>query len=278
MQTGVLRFLSVANAAVLLLCTACARAQTPPPPPPAAVPAPAGLTWDSEQKEFNPTDTTTNYLFSFAFTNNSPAPITITGIKPSCGCTTVQTPALPWVIPPGSNGTLAAAIDLRNKWGTLMKAITVDSSAGTKHLIARLNLPQPPTPAQAPIQISERVRNQMLAQTDRQIVFRGECAKCHAEPAKDKLGGELYAAACAICHDTPNRATMVPDLANLNKPTNEAYWQLWIRFGKVGSLMPAFGRQNNGPLTDEQIDSLAKWLAGGGIQATKAAAVAAPGK
>ena len=53
---------------------------------------------------------------------------------------------------------------------------------------------------------------------------------------------------------------MVPDLAKLNHPTNEEHWRKWIRSGRVGSMMPAFAKAEGGPLTDEQVDSLVKFL------------------
>lgn len=224
-----------------------------------------GLTWDSEMKEFPVKAGATNLEFSFSFTNHSPVPVVITTIKPSCGCTGVRTPPLPWKIEPGGNGVLAATIDLRGKYGTLMKSISVETkNFGPKHLITKIILPDAPANGAGPI--SDRMRNQLLTMADRQVVFRGDCARCHVEPGKDKYGAELYSASCAICHDTPLRATMVPDLRALNKPTDEGYWNIWIRFGKVASLMPGFGKEQNGPLTDKQVESLVKWLADGGLK------------
>lgn len=225
------------------------------------------LTFDSTLKDFHAKEGETNLVFSYEFTNNTAKPAVILAIRPSCGCTTMRTPPLPWTIPAGSNGTLAASIDLRGKWGVLTKSITVDiAGEGSTHLISRLHIPvaaapDPAVAAAAVGPLDERVRNQLLAQADRQVVFRGDCAKCHSEPAKDKHGAELYAAACANCHDSPNRATMVPDLRALNKATPELFWQLWIRFGREQSLMPAFDRNHGGPLNEEQIVSLSRWLA-----------------
>jgi mono/diheme cytochrome c family protein len=148
-------------------------------------------------------------------------------------------------------------MDVRGKYGTLLKSLTVESSAGTKHLLMKVNLP-----GQDPIvaQMNERLRNQQLAMVDRQIVFRGDCARCHAEPAQGRMGQELYAAVCAVCHETPHRASMVPDLLSLNKPTDAHYWRTWIMFGREGSLMPAFLKERGGPLTAEQIESLVQFL------------------
>jgi mono/diheme cytochrome c family protein len=53
---------------------------------------------------------------------------------------------------------------------------------------------------------------------------------------------------------------MVPDLKNQGKVTDREHWVRWITFGRHGSLMPAFAQSEGGPLTDEQIDSLADYL------------------
>jgi mono/diheme cytochrome c family protein len=217
-----------------------------------------GFVFETDQKEVTPQPGVTSIPFSFGFTNVSDQEVTITVVRASCGCTTLNLPPLPWKIAPGQSGTIESTMDVRGKYGTLMKSLSVESSAGTKHFIMKVNLP-----GQDPImaQMNERLRNQQLSTVDRQIVFRGDCARCHAEPAKGRSGQELFAAVCAVCHETPHRASMVPDLANLNKPTDAHYWRTWIMFGREGSLMPAFLKERGGPLTAEQIESLVQFLA-----------------
>jgi cytochrome c553 len=105
-----------------------------------------------------------------------------------------------------------------------------------------------------------RDKNQLLAKADRQAVFKGECASCHVEKAIGKVGKDLYAAACGICHEAEHRATMVTDLHSLKHETNAEYWKTWIDNGKEGSLMPAFAQRHGGPLSDQQIASLVEYL------------------
>ena len=97
---------------------------------------------------------------------------------------------------------------------------------------------------------------------------RGECAKCHSEPTKDKTGKALFTTACGICHEAEHRASMVPDLRALKKPTTRDYWLQWIAHGKADTLMPAFGQKAGGPLTEGQIESLVEFLAAAGTQPT----------
>jgi mono/diheme cytochrome c family protein len=99
-----------------------------------------------------------------------------------------------------------------------------------------------------------------LAQASRQAVFYSDCASCHIKSIEGKYGKELYDSVCGICHEAAHRATMVPNLHTLNVPTDENFWRTWISYGRIGSLMPAFAKIGNGPLTDMQIASLAAYL------------------
>jgi len=167
-------------------------------------------------------------------------------------------PPLPWKLAAGSNGVIHVTMNLAGKGGTIIKTVTVVTDKGTKHLLVRTTIePLPTSTAMAP---GTREQNQMLAMADRQMVFRGECANCHAEPAKGKLGKDLYAAVCGVCHDAPHRANMVPDLKVAKQERDAAYWRNWIRDGRPGSLMPAFTVAAGGNLTDEQIGSLVEHL------------------
>ncbi len=246
----------ITSAPVVVPGTTAPQALPPVPVPPAMNTA---FKWDAEQKEVTPKPGETNAPFTFAFTNTSSSEVIITGVRASCGCTMVSTPAIPWKIPAGSNGQISASVDLRGKSGVLMKSLSVDSTAGPKYLIMKINLGATDYANAASGQM-DRVRNQQLAMTDRQVVFRGDCARCHVQPAVGKTGESLFSAACAICHEGPHRATMVPDLRALNKPTDAQFWRSWVMFGREGSLMPAFAQDRGGFLTPEQIESLVQYL------------------
>ena len=137
----------------------------------------------------------------------------------------------------------------------LSKVVTVESSVGLQFLTLNVQIPEP--------EVNGRDRNMQLALADRQAVFKNDCAACHAYPTTAKSGAELYGAACGICHDAEHRASMVPDLRALNKPTDRPYWHEWITKGKAGTLMPAFAKSEGGPLDDGQIQSLVDYLARG---------------
>jgi mono/diheme cytochrome c family protein len=106
----------------------------------------------------------------------------------------------------------------------------------------------------------DRTNNFKLALADRQAVFQGSCIDCHIKRGEGKYGKSLYDADCAICHEGEHRATMVPDLHQLKAVTSPEFWRVWIAHGKAGSLMPAFSNVQGGPLSEEQIDSIAGYL------------------
>jgi mono/diheme cytochrome c family protein len=166
-------------------------------------------------------------------------------------------PPTPWTLAPGEGGKIDLSVDLRNKFGVLSKYVNIDTSGGQKLLNLKITIPTAQPAMAGP---DARTRNMQVALADRQAVFRGECASCHAAPTIGKKGEQLYTAACAVCHDTPHRATMVPDLRALKNATGKEYWAHWINNGKPGSLMPAFSRTHGGPLDNEQIASLAEFL------------------
>jgi len=241
-------------------------APVPPIVPQAGLPAPTGTTtppeaivWDTEFKEQKATSGDTNAVIVFWLTNVHTAEVVINSVRPSCGCTVAKLPAQPWHIKPGESGPIEANLDLRGKSGTLTKSLYVDTSSGPKSLLFKVTVAD----HTGAISMSDpdRLKNVQLAMADRQVVFKNaECSKCHAEPGHGKWGAPLYQAACAICHETSHRATMVPDLKALKHPTTPEFWRTWIKYGRAGSLMPAFAKSEGGPLTEEQVESLVGYL------------------
>jgi mono/diheme cytochrome c family protein len=203
----------------------------------------------------------TEAKFTFGLTNVSKETVTISGVHTSCGCTVAQLPSQPWVLKPGDHGEIGVTVDLRGKSGNLIKTATVSSSVGSIPLMVQISVPRI-DPKKMPMTENDRTRNLQVAAVDRQAVFRGECVTCHVIPTIGKVGKELYVAACGVCHEGEHRASMVPNLRALNKPTDAAYWNQWISEGRPGSLMPAFLAKNGGILSSNQVSSLVAYLSG----------------
>ena len=234
---------------------------TPAPAPAAAAPAPdpSALKWSAESLEYTSKPGEESAPFHFFVTNVSPAPVVFNGLRTSCGCTVAQLPTTPYTLMPGSNVTINASMDLRSKSGSITKSVMADTSVGMKSLLVKANITAASATANqtpgAPA-MGDRSKNIQTALADRQAVFKGDCASCHVEKGKGKLGVELYTASCGICHDAEHRAAMVTDLKVPRGPRDVAFWQKWIMEGKPGTMMPAFAQTHGGPLTPEQVDSL----------------------
>jgi mono/diheme cytochrome c family protein len=216
------------------------------------------LAWDADIKEFNAKADDLSAQFTFYVTNISAEVVVITNLHRTCGCTEASMPSQPWRMEPGDSGPIRATIDLRGKMGRISKQLLVQTSEGDKALTLNVNIPGATAP-ESGVKM-DRELNRQIAARDRQAVFKGECAKCHVEPTVGKLGHELYKAGCAICHEAENRAAMVPDLHGPKHPTDAEQWRQWITTSKPGSMMPAFAKAFDGPLSDEQIGSLVDYL------------------
>jgi cytochrome c553 len=194
--------------------------------------------------------------FTFSVKNASKERVIITRVATSCACSVAKLPSDPWRLEAGTSGNLEIDVEFQGKFGDLTKTATIESSTGAVLLTMRLTIPMPAGVTDA----AARERNRQLANVDRQAVFKGDCMTCHVRPGANLNGEKLYAAACGICHEAEHRAEMVPNIHLLPIATNRDYWLKIIRDGKPGTLMPAFGHEHGGPLTDVQIDSLAAFL------------------
>ncbi len=196
-------------------------------------------------------------LFTFKFSNPNPEPIIIQKIEASCGCTKAKPPQLPWRIIPDSSHELEIEVHIQGKTGVFTKSLTVITSTGIQELTTSVEIENP---VLRTMSVAEREQNLMQSEVDRQSIFKGDCGKCHAEPAKNKYGPSLYEAACGICHDAKHRASMVPDLKPKIKTESADYWRQWITFGKKDGIMPAFASTEKGPLSGSQISTLVHYL------------------
>jgi mono/diheme cytochrome c family protein len=275
---GTVIIFSIAGACLFSSARSQSQSATPviltlPPPPATAATAAVGVTqqlsvddylkFDADDKTTTVTDTESEAHFTFTVTNISSGDVVINYMVGSCRCTVAQMPSAPWKLRPREGGEFSAVMQMD---GTpageeKFKTLTVDTDKGTK----TLNVTAKVLPNPAEMTEMARTNNLKRATADRQAVFKGDCIQCHATPAKDavgheKLGQDLYAAVCGVCHEAAHRATFVPDLHRLPEPTSADFWRNWITHGKPGSLMPAFAKVEGGVLSDEQINSLANYL------------------
>ncbi len=269
--------------------------------------APAVLVWDATQKESRPAPGVFDVPFTFHVTNVSRQDVFLKAVRTSCGCTSARLPAEPYRLGPGRVAPVQVTLDLRGRGGTLFKAVTVETSVGDQIIWALAEIPPEttagsfittgkgsasgPNPGASPGTVAgtnrtlvggptmvnaDRERNLRTAKSDRQAVFKGDCRRCHVEPAREQYGRALYVAACGICHDAPHRNAVVPDLHQPRGVRDLRFWTTWITEGRAGTLMPAFGPAAGGPLTRDQIDSLAVYLLTTFPRVPRSAGVAPP--
>jgi mono/diheme cytochrome c family protein len=222
------------------------------------------LVFDSETKTYDAKAGEASAPFVFNLTNVWTNEIVMERTATSCGCTVAKLPEQPWHLKPSAHGEIKVTVNLAGKPpGLTQKEVTVFTSVGVRLLTVKVNIPF------VAMTEAQRKANAEKAVKDRQSIFhRGateddNCAACHIDKGLGKSGPVLYAADCGICHDSPNRATGVPDLQAVTaaKDTNFDYWKEWIsNGGRAGSMMPAFAKSHGGPLTDAEINNLAAYL------------------
>jgi hypothetical protein len=139
------------------------------------------LAFDSLSKETTARAGDTNVLVSYMVTNVSTAAVTIHDATTSCGCSVVRLPAKPWTMKPGESGKVDVVTDVRGKRGVLVKTLLLQTSLGLRVATYQMTILEPLTAA-------ERAKSLEAAKVDRQAVFKGECVKCHAEPARGEDG------------------------------------------------------------------------------------------
>ena len=75
-------------------------------------------------------------IHSFMFKNTGDAPINISSVKSSCGCTIPEWPKKP--VLPGETGEIKALYNSKNRLGSFVKSITVTSNASETTTIVRI--------------------------------------------------------------------------------------------------------------------------------------------
>jgi hypothetical protein len=89
--------------------------------------AQAQITFDQSEHDFGKIQEGTMANYEFTFTNTGKAPLVLSNVQPSCGCTTPEWNKEP--IMPGAKGVIKASFNSYGRPGTFQKYITVKSNA-----------------------------------------------------------------------------------------------------------------------------------------------------
>ena len=144
---------------------------------------------------------------------------------------------------PGEKGEIKATVDLRGKFGTLVKTIQVST-----------NDPRMPRMS---LLLKMRVKDLIHARKyEAGEIFKGACRGCHVGRGKAQKGFSLYMSDCIMCHNEGKSAQ--PVSAMWKKPKAEI--EKAIREGVEKTSMPGWEAKHGGPLTDEEIRSLVDYI------------------
>jgi hypothetical protein len=107
------------------------------------------LKFETTSHEFGTVYEGTQATFDFKFTNTGAAPIALSNVQASCGCTTPKWPREP--IGPGESAVIQAMYNSAGRPGAFHKTITVYSEAGNQVLTITGNVVQKPEKPKSPV-------------------------------------------------------------------------------------------------------------------------------
>jgi len=139
----------------------------------------------------------------------------------------------------GEKGRINVHIDVKGKTGNIQKTVAVHTNDPVN----------PVTVLSVVMQVKDRAHSDKHAAKE---LFNGQCRGCHVERGSGKKRFEIFQADCIMCHDSEKSAS---SLSQMGKRPKE-YLKHAIRNGVEGTSMPGWASINNGPLGDEEIDSL----------------------
>jgi hypothetical protein len=111
--------------------------------------SPSVLKFETTTHEFGTVYEGTLATFDFKFTNTGNAPIALSNVQASCGCTTPKWPREP--IGPGESAVIQAQYNSTGRPGSFNKNITVYSDAGNQVLTITGNVVQKPEKPKSPV-------------------------------------------------------------------------------------------------------------------------------
>jgi hypothetical protein len=110
---------------------------------------PNALKFETMVHDFGTVYEGTMATFDFKFTNTSGAPVALSNVQASCGCTTPKWPREP--IGPGESAVITAQYNSTGRPGSFHKTITVYTEGGNQVLTIQGNVVQKPEKPKSPV-------------------------------------------------------------------------------------------------------------------------------
>jgi len=140
---------------------------------------------------------------------------------------------------PQEKGKISVKVNIKGKSGNIQKTVQVYTNDPS----------MPVTVLSLVMQVKDTVHS---GKHTTQEIFNGQCRVCHVDKGKNKKGFELFHADCIMCHDFTKSASPLPEMSKRPRQSLRNA----VRNGVNGSSMAGWATKNNGPLGDEEIDSL----------------------
>jgi len=140
---------------------------------------------------------------------------------------------------PGEKGKVSVSVDINGKSGNISKTIQIFSNDTKK----------PVTTISVVMKVKDRFH---IKKSEAKAIFNGECKSCHTERGKGKKGLELFMADCLMCHEHGKSAAPITEMRK--KP--KEYLIKATSDGITDTSMPGWHIKNDGPLSNEEIESL----------------------
>ena len=178
----------------------------------------------------------------------------IDDVDTSCGCTLASISKKRLL--PGEFTRIHVTLDTSLKVGPTKKCITIlsnDPKNPEYKLLLTANV------------LPDMKGHEKIVPKDPLVLFKGECATCHVDKGKGKVGKELFVADCAMCHglNADGKKDVAPSLLNGNYH-DSAFFEATRKIIAEGSpnkpTMPPFSTHKGGPLNDDEITSLMNFL------------------
>ncbi|MCS7154341.1 MAG: DUF1573 domain-containing protein [Bacteroidota bacterium] len=224
----------------------------------------ARIRFERERHHFGQVITGQSPVYVFRFRNEGRGLLRIRDLRSSCGCTAVVLNKTEFA--PGEVGHLEVRLDTEGKLGFIQKTVSVFTNDPERYLstlVVEAEIIEHP-----PVGGSAQPMRPMGAGMHGSI-FEGTCRTCHADPAEGRLGRELYAAVCQMCHGPAGFDDGKPHpgpklVVELLRQRTDAQLRAMIARGTPDErkrlMMPGFARSEGGPLSELQIRSLVAYL------------------
>jgi len=204
---------------------------------------------DSDRFDFGTVDEGVDLKHTFQVSNAGTGLLRLFSAYSSCGCTIAKIEKKQ--LDPGESTNITISVDTAMKQNKVTKTVSVCSNDAKTPVVT--------------IFLSMNVKDPhigMKEQDGAKIFTDQHCASCHVAKGFGLFGRNLYNADCAMCHGPKAEGAVGPALfgAYDDEKFAERMTDIIEHGSKVHRSMPGFLAQSGGPLAQEQIDSIVKYL------------------